>query len=179
MRGTILHAGIFGRGLSGKTFLAKNLSRAYWRNHGIKSIVLDPNRESDWGPQAFVAKDEAEFWDMAWNRETKCALFMEEAAETISRDNDSTPLFTRVRHRGHRLHVSGHSGVNLLPQQREQLHVLFLFQQTPKAAKLWCETFMDERIMESTTLAQYEFLHCVLWGDNGRNLVRKCKLSPA
>jgi len=138
---------------------------------------LDPNEEKDWGPQAFVTKDEEKFWDMVWHRETGCALFVEEAAESINRDRDKTSLFTRVRHRGHRLHVSGHSGTNLTPEQRNQLHVLFLFQQTPKASALWRETFMDERMMRAVDLGQYEFLHCVLWGDNGKNLVRKCKLT--
>ncbi len=102
---------------------------------------------------------------------------MQEAAESIKRDGEKTSLFTRIRHRGHRLHVSGHSGTNLTPEQRNQLHVINLFQQTPEAAKKWRETFMDERIMQATTLAQYEFLHCVLWGDNGRNLVKRCKLA--
>lgn len=176
MRDVILHAGIFGRGYSGKTFLSKQLSKQYWNGHGVKSLVLDVNKEK-WGDQAFVTDDEELFWDMVWNRETGCALFVEEAAETIGRDNSKTGLFTRVRHRGHRLHVSGHSGTNLTPEQRNQLHVLFLFQQTPKAAAMWKETFMDDRMMQAVDLAQYEFLHCVLWGDNGRNLVQKRKLS--
>lgn len=178
MRDVILHVGCFGRGFSGKTFLNKRCSRAYWQNYGIKSLVLDPNNEKDWGPQAWVTTDEDEFWRMVWHRETGCALFVEEAAESIKRDNDKTPLFTRVRHRGHRLHVSGHSGTNLKPEQREQLHVIYLFQQTPKAAQLWREVFMDERILGATTLRQYEFLWCILWGDNGRNLVKKCVLHP-
>lgn len=178
MRDVILHAGTFGRGFSGKTFLNKELSRNYWSQHGIKSLVLDPNREN-WGAQAWVTDDEEKFWWMVWHKETSCALFVDEAGETIKRDDEKSSLFTRVRHRGHRMHVMGHSGVNLLPKQREQLHVLFLFQQTRKAAQMWVETFMDERIMEATTLAQYEFLHCVLWGDSGKNLVRKAKLTVA
>lgn len=177
MRDTILHVGTFGRGLSGKTFLAKESSKQYWRGHSIKSLVLDPNLE-DWGPQAWVTNDEEKFWYMVWQKETGCACFVEEASETIKRDKAKTSLFTRVRHRGHRLHVSGHSGMNLTPEQRNQLHVLYLFQQTKTASKAWCETFMDDRIMQATDLAQYEFLQCILWGENGKNLVKKCKLAP-
>lgn len=176
MREVILHAGIFGRGFSGKTFLAQKLSRQYWAGHGVKSLKFDPNREN-WGGQCWTTDDEQKFWDMVWHRETGCALFVEEAAESIARAPDKVSLFTRVRHRGHRLHVIGHSGINLTPEMRNQLHVLFLFQQTPRAASLWRETFMDDRIMQAVDLAQYEFLHCVLWGDNGRNLVRRCKLA--
>lgn len=180
MREVLLHAGCFGRGFSGKTFLNKKLSRQYWSGHGIKSLVFDPNEEKDWGDQAWVTSDEEKFWDMVWKRETRCAVFVEEAAESIKRDGSKTSLFTRIRHRGHRLHVSGHSGTNLTPEQRNQLHVLFLFQQPPKAAAIWAETFMDERIKTAADLGQYEFLHCVLWGDNStgktRNLVEKRKL---
>lgn len=174
-RDVILHVGTFGRGFSGKTTLNKQMAGEYWARHGVKSLVLDKNREQ-WPVGCWVTDDEDKFWDMVWRREVGCALWVEEAAESIARDNDKTSLFTRVRHRGHRMHVSGHSGVNLLPQQREQLHVLNLFQQTPKAAKIWAETFIDERIMTAISLGQYEFLHCVLWGDNGRNLVKRCRL---
>jgi len=175
MRDVILHCGTFGRGFSGKTFLNKSFSRSYWHNHGIKSLVLDPNKD-DWGNQAWVTDDEEKFWHVVWKCETKCATFIDEAAEMIKRDNDKTSLFTRIRHRGHRMHVMGHDGTNLLPQQRNQLHCLFLFQQTPKAAKAWVETFIDDRIMECTELQQYEFLRCILYGDNGKNFVRKEKL---
>lgn len=165
---TLLHYGIFGPGLSGKTTLAKQLSRFYWRKDRIKSLVLDPNNDSDWGPQAWVTNDEDLFWDMVWYREVDCALFVEEAAETIARDNSKTSLFTRVRHRrgpngpGHRLHIIGHSGSNLLPQQRDQVHTLYLFKQTPKSADIWAEQFCDKRIMKSCYLNKYEFLFCRL-----------------
>ena len=163
-----LHFGIFGPGLSGKTTLAQKLSQSYWRNWRVKSLVLDPNLEN-WGPQAWVTNDEDRFWDMVWNREVDCALFVDEGTETIARDKEKTPLFTRVRHRknpndpkspGHRLHIIGHSGASLLPVQRNQIHTLYLFRQTPKAAELWAEEFSDERIMASTNLNQYQFLFC-------------------
>ncbi len=176
MRDVILHVGTFGRSFSGKTFLNKKNSQAYWKLRGIRSLVLDPHMEKDWGPQAWVTNDEEKFWHVVWKKETGCAVWIEEANDSINRDNGKTSLFTRIRHRGHRLHVSGHSGTNLLPKQRQELHVLFLFQQTPKACKDWCETFIDDRIMEASTLNQYEFLHCVLWGDKGKNLVRRSTL---
>ena len=165
-----LHYGIFGPGLSGKTTLAMHLSRHYWVNHRVKSLVLDPNIDQ-WGNQAWVTNDPDRFWDMVWNRETDCALFVEEAAETIARDNEKTSLFTRVRHRarvpgvtpGHRLHVIGHSGANLLPMQRNQIQTLYLFKQTEKGAETWAEELGDARVMEAVTLNQYEFLYCRAW----------------
>src|SRR5664280_448064 len=94
-----LHFGIFGPGLSGKTTLAMYLSRGYWTPWRTKSLVQDPNLD-EWGAQAWVSNDEEKFWDMVWHREKNCALFVEEAGETIKRDSEKTSLFTRVRHRG-------------------------------------------------------------------------------
>lgn len=165
-----LHVGIFGPGQSGKTTLAKHLSRSYWENHDIPSLVLDPNFEI-WGKHARVFTDESIFWDTVW-KEKSHAVFVEEAAETIRRDNGKTSLFTRVRHRGHKVHVSGHSGTNLLPVMREQLSTLFLFRQSAKAAALWAEMLVDERILAATALDEFEFLECQIFGN-----VRKCRLT--
>lgn len=158
-----LHVGIFGPGQSGKTTLARHLCRSYWENHGIPSLVLDPNLEI-WGKHARVFSDESAFWDTVW-REKSHAVFVEEAAETIRRDNGKISLFTRVRHRGHKVHVSGHSGMNLLPVMREQLSTLFLFRQSPRAAALWSEMLVDDRILAATSLGEFEFLECRIFGD--------------
>lgn len=172
-----LHVGIFGSGLSGKTTLAKGITGAAFKSSRITTLVLDPNNER-WGDHAKVFTDEDAFWHAVWNEYTGCLVVVEEAAETIRRDNKKTSLFTRIRHRGHKLIVVGHGGTNLLPVQREQIHHLYLFRQSPKAAELWAELWADERIMESTRLDQYEFLRCVLWGaENGKgNLIVKNKL---
>lgn len=88
---------------------------------------------------------------------------MEEAAESVNRDSDKTPLFTRLRHRGHKLHVIGHSGASLLPVQREQLHTLFLFRQPKAAAEVWAALFTDDQLLESCNLEKYEFLWARLY----------------
>lgn len=156
-----LHCGIFGPGDSGKTTLAQHLSREFWRR-GIKSLVLDPNREKGWGIQSFVTDDEDVFQRMFW-REKSCVCFIEEATETISRDAAKNSLFTRGRHRGHKIVVIGHSGTSLLPVHRIQLHTLFLFRQPESAAEIWAELFADRRIVSCSSLEQYEFLHCELF----------------
>ena len=162
-----LHVGIFGPGLSGKTTLAKYLSRTYWQNHGIKTVALDIHREA-WGPQAWVTERSEQFEAMVW-AEKSCAVFMDEAGDTINRQKDRTPFFTRIRHNGHKLHVIGHSGSSLLPVQREQFHTLFLFRQPASACKVWAELFADDEIYEATTLAQYEFLWCRLYHPTERH----------
>lgn len=156
-----LHVGIFGPGLSGKTTLAKHLSRSYWydSNPGIKSLCLDPNLEK-WGEQAWITSDPVAFEKMAFETERGCAVFVDESSETIDRDKAKTKFFTRIRHCGHKLHVIGHDGSSLLPVQRQQLHTLFLFKQPKSAAKVWAELYGNEKILESCTLKQHEFLWC-------------------
>lgn len=158
-----LHVGIFGPGLSGKTTLAKHLSRQYWRLNNVKSIVLDPHRE-DWGPQAFVTHDERVFLAMV-AAERQCAVWIEEASQTIKRDKTKTHLFTSIRHRGHRMHVVGHSGAALTPEMREQLQTLFLFRQSPTVLEVWAELLSDDRIYGAAGLKQYEFMWCRLYHD--------------
>lgn len=158
-----MHVGIFGPGRSGKTTLAKHLSRAYWMQAGIRSLAWDINGEQ-WGRQCMMFMHEEPFWRQVW-REKSCAVFVDEAAETIKRDSNKTSLFTRIRHRGHKLHVIGHNGTNLLPVQREQISTVYLFRQTEDGARLWADLFTDKRILAATTLARYEFLECHLFGD--------------
>lgn len=153
--------GIFGPGLSGKTTLARHLSRSYWYDcePGKKSLVLDPNLEK-WGEQAWVTNDSVAFEKMAFDLETGCMVFVDESSETIARDKDKTKFFTRIRHRGHKLHVIGHTGSSLLPVQREQIQTLFLFRQPESAAKVWAELFGNKKILEACSLHQHEFLWC-------------------
>ncbi len=166
-----LHVGVFGPGDSGKTTLLKQLSASYWKLAGIRSICLDPNLEK-WGDHAFVTDDEEKFNRVFWSNKG-CAVFIEEATETIARDRKKNGLFTRGRHQEHKIFVSGHSGSNLLPVQRGQLFTLFLFRQPESAAQVWSELFTDKRILECAQLQQYEFLHCQIYKPPV-----KCRLDP-
>ena len=148
--------GIFGPKLSGKTTLAIALSQDYWRRFKMRSLVLDINLDT-WGKQAWVTNDENKFWKAVWNSRNSLVI-VDEATETINRDKDLVPVFTRLRHLNHKLLVIGHSGVNLLPIMREQLDTLYLFRQSKKAAAMWSEAMTQEGFNEATTLSQYEFL---------------------
>lgn len=154
-------AGIFGPSMSGKTTLAKALSRQYWLSHKVKSLVLDPHLEA-WGDQAIVTAEEERFWQIVW-ASRNCIVIVEEAAATINRERELVPVFTRLRHNDHRLIVVGHSGADLLPVMRQQIDTLYLFRQPGSAAKIWAETFAEPKLFQSTELKQYEFLHCQLF----------------
>jgi|SRR5882757_2601916 len=153
--------GIFGPKLSGKTTLARALSKEYWRASQMRTLVLDLNNE-DWGEQAFVSTNEAEFWSMVWKAQGML-IVVEESAETINRDKKLIAVFTRLRHLKHKLLVIGHSGVNLLPIMREQLDTLYLFRQSERASKVWAETFCQKDLMQAQELQQFEFFYTSLY----------------
>ncbi len=165
-----MHVGIFGPGLSGKTTLAKALSRSFFAQ-GTRSLCLDINGE-EWGPGATVFKDESRFWETVWANE-KHAIFCDEAAETIARDKELISVFTRLRHNGHKLIVMGHSAGDLLPVMRRQISTLYLFRQDPDACKIWARLFNEPLIMNAADLDQYEFIHAELWGPKGKRCSKK------
>lgn len=171
----VQHVGIFGPGQSGKTTLARALVKAMAKL-GIKALILDPNGE-DWGESAEVFQDEEKFWYAVWTSKKKF-IVCEEATETIARNKDLISVFTRIRHLGHKLCISGHSGTNLLPIMRQQFHALYLFRQSEKACSIWADEFMDKRIQLATTLKKYEFLRCIMFGQkDGDILIQKNKLT--
>lgn len=154
--------GIFGPKLSGKTTLARAISRDYWLKHKIRSLVLDPNGEH-YGEHAFVTPDEKVFWPNVW-KTRGCLIIVDEAAETIKRDKDLIPVFTRLRHNVHKLIVIGHSGVSLLPVMREQIDTIYLFRQNRKAADTWAEVMTEDGLLDAVNLRQYEFIFHQLYG---------------
>ena len=166
------HVGIFGPGQSGKTTLAKAVLRSMAKQ-GFGALVLDFNADPDWGVHCDVFTNEKLFWKTVWNCQRKM-ICVEEATETIARKKNLIPVFTRLRHMGHKLMVVGHSGSNLLPIMREQCHTLYLFRQPLESAEIWANTMCEPRIAECIDLAQFEFLRCILFGGNDRrNLVEK------
>lgn len=165
------HIAVMGPGQSGKSTLAKEIVRGMSDN-GYDTLVLDPNMEK-WDRAKVVMKDEVKFFDLVWKSE-RCLVVIEEATMTIARDKDLIDLFTRVRHQGHKLCIVGHSGMNLLPIMREQIHFLYLFRQNENACKVWADVMSERRLMDATNLKRYEFLRCIQFGaKDGSNLVSK------
>ena len=124
----------------------------------MNTLVLDPNNDADWGPHSRVFTDEEQFWSTVWKSE-RCLVIAEEAAETIARNKELIAVFTRLRHRHHILMVIGHSGTNLLPVMRQQIDTLYLFRQGEKASKIWAEDAMEQKLLATVSLNQYEFIY--------------------
>lgn len=162
--------GIFGASECGKTTLAKQLSREYWRQEKRPTLALDPQK-NNWGCHAWVTTDEEKFWPAVWKKRN-CLVIVEEASTTIQRDRELIPLFTRIRHQGHNLLVIGHDGTDLLPTMRQNLNELFLFLQPPRAVEIWANDLPSIRGLEAAgELKQFEFLHGKLF-----TTARRCRL---
>jgi len=162
--------GIFGPKLSGKTTLAKSLSRQFWLKENLRSLVLDPHNE-EWGGQALVFTDEKQFWQAVW-KSRGCLILVEESAATIRRDRALVPVFTRLRHNQHKLGVIGHSGMDLLPVMRQQLDAIYLFRQPEQAAKVWADNFCEPGLLEATGLNQFEFIYMQSYGKPFRHKLK-------
>lgn len=149
--------GIFGPKKSGKTTLARHLSRKFWITQRMRTLVYDINQDFIWGNQAWNTNDEKKFWQAVWKLE-RCVVIVDEAAATIKRDRDLIPAFTRIRHQHHIFIVIGHSGTDLLPVMRDQIDAIFLFRQNKKASQLWADTMTEDGLLAAATLNQYEFI---------------------
>lgn len=160
----MINGGIFGMIRSGKTTLARKLAWHFWKTKGQRSIYFDPKRDParNWFPDCTtIFYDEAPFWDAAW-KGTGLVVIADEAAVSIARERELTPVFTMMNGRHHRFIVVGHSGTDLLPAMRQQIDYLFLFRQAQEAADMWRKEFPDEQklVMEATRLNQFEYLLC-------------------
>jgi len=155
-------AGIFGPKLSGKTTLARHLSKQFWLRARRRSLVLDPHLES-WGGQAWVTTNEPVFWEAVWKSRGDLVI-VEEAAATIRRERELIPLFTRLRHLDHKLIIVGHDGTDLLPVMRRQFDTIYLFVQPAAAVEIWQKDLPQCKGLDAAAeLRQFEFLRCELF----------------
>ena len=157
----MVRGAIIGMSLSGKTTLAKHLSRSYWTRHKIRSFVLDPNNER-YGAHALVMQDENKFWEIVWKTRGSLVI-VDEAAETIARNDDLTPVFTRLRHLDHKLLVVAHRATNLTPIMREQVDTVYLFRQSEKNCEIFAEIMAEPELLKATGLPKYHYIYCALY----------------
>ena len=170
----MIRGGIFGISLSGKTTLAKHLSAGYFHKGNLNSLVLDPHEEN-YGEHAEVLGIENEdlFWQKVWEAEQPYLVIVDEASATLRREREMVPVFTRLRHKKHRLLVLGHKSTDLLPVMREQLDTLYLFRQSATSADEWADLFGEKELISCSNLSQYEYIFCQLYGKP-----KKCLLKP-
>lgn len=155
-----LHAGIFGRTNSGKTFLAKHLCGDFERR-GRRCLVLDPF--NDVWPASFQCRNIENFIAKA-KASRNCSLFVDETGQLDFRNPEHEWLLTGARHWGHITHVIGQSGMQLSPLQRSCITRLFLFRSTEETADYWRKAFVEDEIRKATKLTGFQYLYAVCGG---------------
>lgn len=161
-------AGIFGPSQSGKTTLAKSISRQYWLKKNVPTLAFAPMDASGWGNQAWVTKDEEKFWD-AVKKKRECLVIVDDASVTIRRERKLIGMFTTLNHQGHRLITIGHTASDLVPAMRKQIEEIYLFWQDEDEAKTWERLFPRSHLSFAFHLQQFEFLRNVRFGKTTRN----------
>lgn len=144
------HSLIIGTTESGKTTLAKRLALKY-RASGIGALVLDPLRDPSW-PCDFITDNSEEFLKIVF-ASRKCALFIDEAGESVGRfDQANFTLATRARHWGHNSHFIAQRAQLVARTVRDQCSNAFVFRVAREDAKILAADWCADEVMESIDL---------------------------
>lgn len=158
---------ILGPSECGKSFTASGFTIGQWRHYRRRSIVFDPwlgrkkhewSAPTDWGPGAWVCND-FERWKRAALNTEGCCVVWDEGTSSGGRGRENVELFTAIRHNHPVFIFLGHRFDAMLPVMRSSLTDIFLARCAPEDAQAWAEAMVDAEIMQTTQLAQYEFLH--------------------
>jgi len=169
--GNRLHVGIFGPSLCGKSNVGKWLMLEYWRRFGIRSMVLDPNKDQKWPSCALRFFDADKFWPFVWTQRGCCVFADEMSSKKTRRNVDLIEYFTRGRQNKHVVHIMGHAPTDLLPEQRNQIQTYYLFDQSPDAAEALAREWSEPKIAARAEdggcigLPQFEFLRIDKYAD--------------
>lgn len=150
---------IVGMTLSGKTSLAKELSKKYTAS-GVSCIVLDHLRDPGWSA-AHVFVDAGDFLDYVRDPALcrRCALFVDESGESLDKnDKRYRWLTTTSRHHGHRTHIIGHRAESIDRTTRSQCTTLAAFSLALTDAKQYARDFNAPELLDCPSLAQGEYI---------------------
>jgi hypothetical protein len=173
------HSGILGMTESGKTTLAVNLSKLYYRN-GYSIIVLDPMCDPRWRPEGYrdpLPGEERRFFQTAdpdvflktfWDS-TGCMVFIDESGDTVGRyDIAMQQTATKGRHWGHSVHFLSQRGAQINRTVRDQWSNLFLFNTAKKDAELHAHEWNQPELENANLLPQGHYYHVVRFDKDGK-----------
>lgn len=163
------HVLIAGMTLSGKTTLAKRLCQVY-RSHGIRTLVLDPILDPQWGAD-FITADQEHFLEVFWSN-TECMAFLDEGGESVGRyDLAMQRTATRGRHRGHVCHYIVQDATQIAPIIRAQCTRLYLFCSPYESGARLARDWNRPQLLECSDLSVGEYFEAVKMG-----AIKKCSL---
>lgn len=148
--------GILGQGKSGKTTLAKALAAGFRRN-GVGVLALTLPHDT-WAEASWQTSDPERFAAM-FNRAERCACFVEFSDASVGKFNTAfSDMFTKGRHRGHRVWAIAQRHTQVSPTIRDQWDAFWLFSCGVKTADILADEFGDEAIREAATYPRYRYL---------------------
>lgn len=141
-----MHAIICGVTESGKTTLARTLSRRMCaQNQNV--IVYDPvgtaSAGGDWGKNAVVFNDQEKFWEFISRDDVSHAhIFIDEAGDVFSISHRHNYwLLTRGRHFGFQVYLITQRPKMIAPSARAQCGVAYMFRLAKDDAREICADF--------------------------------------
>jgi len=155
------HSLVLGMTESGKTTLAKKLSKEY-QARGIGVIVLDPLQDPEWSDKPdsdlfFQTTDKDEFLASV-KASKRCAVFIDESGESVGQyDTAMHWLATRGRHYGHNCHFLSQRGQQIAKTVRDQCGRLYLFTCSLTDAKILADEWNKPELREAHGLEQGQF----------------------
>ena len=152
------HCLILGMTESGKTTLAREMSKIY-RANGVETVVLDPLLDPRWDA-SFITRDPDEFLRVYWSSRS-CAVFIDEAADSVGRfDTAMIQTATKGRHWGHNNHYLSQRGAALSRTVRDQCSRLFLFTVAYEDAKTLAREFNKPQLLQAPSMPAGTYWDC-------------------
>lgn len=153
-----MHTLIIGMSESGKSFLAKMISRTL-KKRGCKTAVLDPLADNGWGAD-FQTKDSTAF--LAWAKAKENAgsfLFVDEGSESIGRYNVPMQwLATQSRHWGHSCFFITQGSTQLPPIIRGQCRDCYVFTVDEPSVKIVAIEWAEKSLKNYERLPKGHFI---------------------
>lgn len=127
------------------------------QRNGIKTIVLDPFLDPEWGAD-FITSDPEQFLKIVW-ASRQCAIFVDESGDMIGKYNNvMNELATRARHWGHKSHFICQRPKQLSTTIRSQCSELAIFKQSLNDTKDLADEFVEPMINQAHSLEKGEFI---------------------
>lgn len=151
------HSLILGQTESGKTTLARELSRILHES-GEPVIVLDPLNDPRWHGQ-FRTADVEQFLRVFW-ASRGCYAFIDESGDVVGQYDDTMrETATRGRHWGHSCFYISQRGATLNTTVRAQCRHLFLFTSAVDDCKVLAREFNQPELLTANNLPQGHYFH--------------------
>lgn len=128
-----------------------------YRARGIDTLILDPDKCSDWDA-SFITSDPDEFLTVVKSNRS-CAIFVDEAGYMIGRYGGAMQwLATNSRKWGHKAYFITQRANQLDVNIRNMCSSVFIFKQSLDDTKILSREFVSEEIKQAHTLKKGEYI---------------------